>query len=77
MDDETIEAIIGIERAEPLQISVTVADNGYVIQSDRGIKVAMTLRQMLRIVARVVRDDEKALRDAFLKAFEAQEVKGD
>ena len=75
MEDE--DEIIGIVRTEPLAIQITVADNGYVIQSDLGLSVAQTLRQMLRIVARVVRDDEKALRDAFLKAFEAQEVKGD
>jgi hypothetical protein len=75
MEDE--DEIIGIVRTEPLAIQITVADNGYVIQSDLGLSVAQTLRQMLRIVARVVRDDEKALRDAFLKAFETQEVKGD
>jgi hypothetical protein len=76
MEDE-VEEILGIERTEPLQISVTVADNGYVIQSDRGIKVALTLKQMLRAVAQVVRDDEQELRAAFLAAFDAQEVKGD
>ena len=55
MEDE--DEIIGIVRTEPLAIQITVADNGYVIQSDLGLSVAQTLRQMLRIVARVVRDD--------------------
>lgn len=75
MDDDIIEEVIGIERAEPLSITVTVADNGFVIQSDMGFKVALTLRQMLRAVAQIVRDDEKALKEAFVKAFESQGIK--
>ena len=60
--------IIGIMREEPLSITITVADNGYVIQSDLGIKVATTLRGMLRAVTQVVRDDETAMKLAFARA---------
>ena len=76
MDDELGE-IIGIERAEPLTIAITCADNGYVIQSDMGLKVATTLRGMLRAVAQMIRDDERDLKNAFLKAFEQENVKGE
>lgn len=75
--DEELGEIIGIERVEPLAITVTCADNGYVIQSDTGLKVATTLRGMLRAVAQMVRDDEKSLREAFAKAFEQENVKGE
>lgn len=61
--------IIGIMREEPMTITVTVADNGYVIQSDIGLKVAPTMRGMLRAAMQTIRDDEMALKVAFAKAY--------
>lgn len=75
MEEDELGVVIGIERTEPLQISITCADNGYVIQSDLGLKVATTLRGMLRAVAGMIRDDERDLREAMLKAFEQEDVK--
>ena len=75
--DEELGEIIGIERVEPLAITVTCADNGYVIQSDTGLKVATTMKAMFRAVGQMIRDDEKSLREAFAKAFEQENVKGE
>lgn len=75
--DEELGEIIGIERVEPLAITVTCADNGYVIQSDTGLKVATTMKAMFRAVGQMIRDDERDLKEAFLKAFEQENVKGE
>lgn len=75
MEDETT-TIVSVEW-EPLQINIRAADNGYVIESQHALRVALTLKQMLRAVADMVRKDEQLTRDMFKEIYEDAEVKGD
>lgn len=75
MEDEGT-TIVSVEW-EPLQINIRAADNGYVVESQHSLRVAMTLRQMLRAVADMVRKDEKLTREMFAEIYDSAEVKGD
>jgi len=74
VEDET--TIVSVDW-EPLQINIRSADNGYVIESQQSLRVALTLKQMLRAVADMVRKDEQLTRDLFSEIFDGAEVKGD
>lgn len=75
MEDDAA-TIVSVEW-EPLQINIRAADNGYVIESQHALRVALTLKQMLRAVADMVRKDEQLTRDMFKEIYEDAEVKGD
>lgn len=47
------------------------------IESQHALRVATTLRQMLRAVADMVRRDEQVTRDLFNEIYDQAEVKGD
>ena len=73
MEDE-VATIVTVDW-EPLQINIRAADNGFVIESQHALRVALTLKQMLRAVADMVRKDEQLTRDMFAEVHEDAEIK--